>query len=353
MTAARSTVVTVTNATGQVLGKAWQDLPHGIWSGGIEPAWTIGPGETVSWRTESNGVLTGTEGRVGYHIGDAGPIAELHWDNPYGGSNSYDEVCPPGWAMLRGGGAGATTTVTWLLEPAQWHLTPFRPSTHGFRFPNSWPAGTTDTTIDLGLARLPIGDASNGLCGGMVYAALDYYMAGRSIPPQVVAPPGQGDPLFDFLVSRLFDSFDIPNLPARLFAIMEPAYPDTDGGVLEPVGLMSGRSAVMIREAWPNIKEWIDAGVPRPICLVKLKSLNPGDLGRNHQVLVWGYYVNGTGVALALYDPNDPRDDTCSLWFDAARTDVVVGVGTNPPDLGPVLCFLTTAYTPAQPPPGT
>lgn len=345
--AARSTEVRFQNATDTILGKWWDHLDHGIWTNDIAPPQTIMPGETVTWSSESSGILTGTEGRVQYMVGDGGSVVNLHWNNPYSGSNTYDEACATGLSVLRSGGGGANAQVSWTIEPAQWHLTWFRPSVNGFHFNNYWPPATFHTAIDLGIASIPLGDATNGLCGGMVYAALDYFQNGLPAPSQTVAPAGTGAPLFDYFVSRLWDSFDLPDLPVELFKLMNPAYPDTDGGIL---GLMDGRSAVMIRRAWPNIKEWIDAGVPRPICLVKVKSLNPLDLGKNHQVLVWGYLVDGTIVNLAIYDPNSRDDDTRAIAFDTARTDVVVGVGTYPAGLGPIHCFTTTTYEAKQPP---
>ncbi|WP_327088711.1 aegerolysin family protein [Nonomuraea sp. NBC_01738] len=349
--AARSVSVTFTNTTGAILGKNFETLDHGVWTDDIEPPQTVMPGETVTWETESSGFMTGTEGRVQYRVGDGGPIIELHWDNPFSGTNTFDEVCVPNMALLRTGGDGENAKVAWVLENSRWHVTAFRPSLHGFHFANSWPEGTTLRHLDLGVVSLPIGDATNGLCGGMVYAALDLFLSGRLAPATTTAPAGEGDPLFDFFVSRLFDSFDLPDLPAHLLALMNPAYPDTDQGVFEPVGLMSGRSAIMIRDAWPRIKDWVDQNVPRPICLVKVKSLNPGELGHNHQVLVWGYHVSGNVVTLVLYDPNFPDHDALELAFDTTRTDVVVNVGVSDPGQGTINCFLTTAYTAQQPPP--
>ena len=71
---------------------------------------------------------------------------------------------------------------------------------------------------------MPIGDASNGLCGGMVFAARDYFEAGRTPPPDTT-PPSEG-PLFDFLVDRSFDSFCLPWGPGRYLALMSPLLPD-------------------------------------------------------------------------------------------------------------------------------
>jgi hypothetical protein len=349
--AARSTHVVFTNHTDQPLGKLGQDLPHGVWTNGVEPPFTIAPGEKVEWESESDGFMTGTEGSTRYGIGTTGGELTVHWDNPFVGSNTYDERVSPGWTVLRSGGRGENATIQYDFERSGWHVTPFRPSQHGFKFANSWPPGTTARTIDLGITTIGIGDASNGLCGGMVFAALDYYLAGTTIPQQTTAPPGEGDPLFDYFVSRLIDSFNIPSFPVRLFGVMAPTYPDTDQGILEPVGLMDGRSAIMVREAWPQIKAWVDAGVPMPICILKVKdSLWPGDLGKNHQILVWGYYLDGTALTLAVYDPNDPGNDGAMLSLDISRTDVVITVGTTPASLGPVYTFMTMAYTKTQPP---
>src|SRR6059036_1583512 len=82
----------------------------------------------------------------------------------------------------------------------------FAPSTSGFRFPNLFPHVPVRQIGIPGVVSVPIGDASNGLCGGMVFAARDYFEAGRT-PPADTTPPGDG-PLFDYLVDRLFDIFD-------------------------------------------------------------------------------------------------------------------------------------------------
>ena len=43
---------------------------------------------------------------------------------------------------------------------------------------------------------------------------------------------------------------------------------------------------------------------------MKVKSLDPFDLGENHQVLAYGYDLIGDRLTLRIYDPNKPnRDD--------------------------------------------
>src|ERR1043165_6353569 len=85
----------------------------------------------------------------------------------------------------------------------------FQASVNGLRFTNSWPH-EPNIVVKVGpLGSVPIGDASNGLCGGMVYPVIDVFPAGLPPIPDTTNP-AHGTPLFNYLVSRLFASFDIP-----------------------------------------------------------------------------------------------------------------------------------------------
>lgn len=48
------------------------------------------------------------------------------------------------------------------------HLTGFVPSQYGFHFANAFPS-VPDITISIPFGKVEFGDASEGLCGGMVY----------------------------------------------------------------------------------------------------------------------------------------------------------------------------------------
>jgi hypothetical protein len=99
----------------------------------------------------------------------------------------------------------------------------FQPSTSGLHFVNYYPHEPT-LTITLPSGRvLPMGDAANGLCGGMVFAVVDFFQAGRPVPPET-GPPAAGSPLYQFIVKRLFDSFNLPVGIGRYLALMAPAY---------------------------------------------------------------------------------------------------------------------------------
>ena len=68
----------------------------------------------------------------------------------------------------------------------------FVPSRNGFAFANAWPASPA-VVIPTPFGEIDIGNASAGLCGGMVFAALDYWHAGTAPPTE---RPAAGTPLF-------------------------------------------------------------------------------------------------------------------------------------------------------------
>jgi len=223
----------------------------------------------------------------------------------------------------------------------------FAPSTSGFRFPNSFPHVPVRTIGVPGVISVPIGDASNGLCGGMVFAARDYFEAQRAAPADTT-PPSEG-PLFDYLVDRLFDSFSLPRGPARYLALMNPLLPDGET-FWSRLGFMPhGRSWQMVRDEWPKIRGDIDAGHPSPIGLITVKSTDPLDLKHDHQVLVFGYDLDGDAVTLRVYDPNQAGRDDVTLHFatgDPSTSQMLAVTPAGPP----VLAFFRVAYLPATPP---
>ncbi|MFI9235370.1 aegerolysin family protein [Streptomyces sp. NPDC053079] len=92
--AARSVEVFMTNSTRCDLVLITARLDHGEWT--RRPPAFIERGDTITWESESNGVLTGTEGEADFVTqGCRNPAnntkrLHLHWNNPYVGSNSYD-----------------------------------------------------------------------------------------------------------------------------------------------------------------------------------------------------------------------------------------------------------------------
>jgi len=177
--------------------------------------------------------------------------------------------------------------------------------------------------------RLGIGNAALGLCGGMVFAALDYWHAGLA---PLAARPAPGTPLYRFVVRRLIESWHIPVGVAGYYR-----------------GMVSSDAAVARRSVsrhWPRIRALLDDGQPSPVGLVTVASANPLLLGRNHQVLAYGYTLDGPAVTLAVYDPNSGPDDRVMIRFSAA------GFAHNVNIRWPVRGFFLTRYVAARPPAG-
>jgi hypothetical protein len=119
--AVRSTTVLLINSTGCDLNLAGYALAHGIWT--MEPPQYIDPGTQVSWASESNGFMTGTEGYARFTTSDcANPalrrkVVRVHWANPFLGSSSYDSAeTDPAFTVPYNGGTGNKTSVTFTAK---------------------------------------------------------------------------------------------------------------------------------------------------------------------------------------------------------------------------------------------
>lgn len=348
------------NETEQPLTKIDDRVERGQWrnDGRLRPPRLIQAGAIAVMGSESAGFPpAGTEARVRYQIGN-NPAATLalHWNNPLSGSNSFHQFTDADHHVIRVGGDGGDAVVRFVLRTSEPRSTEFLPSLNGFRFPNQWP----DTPYSLPPLRgsildLKYGNAQNGLCGGMVFAARDFFDAGLSIPDMTKAPFGEQDPLFLYLVDRLFHTFSGDTVSLML-KLMSPAYPDTDENLLSPFGLASGRASVMAHTEWPLIRSDIDAGRPSPMSLITVRSLLPWELGKCHQVLAYAYHARGDDIELSLYDPNQPGNDHVRLNFNvrtvAERIVVHHNVEVREDDgtRRPIICFARMNYARRTPP---
>lgn len=215
----------------------------------------------------------------------------------------------------------------------------FLPSRSGFHFPNRFSKAPVAELRLAGL-RLPVGNASRGLCGGMVFAARDIFEAGR-LPPAVATAPTRGTPLFPYLVRRLFSSWGLPFGVLRYFAWS--MLPDGDAWVVR------GATSRTIRREWPRVRNEVDAGRLCPLGLVRVRSISPWTMARNHQALAYGYDLDEASgwVHVLVYDPNHPDDDSIRLAFDPgeppAHREIAYVEGERR-----VRGFFVTAYRPPR-----
>jgi hypothetical protein len=193
---------------------------------------------------------------------------------------------------------------------------------------------------------MAINDASNGLCGGMVFAARDYFEAGAE-PPADTTTPAADSPLFRFLVQRLIDSWNLPEGALRYLYLMNPGLPDRESW-FEPWA--HGRSWIMAEREWPNVRADLDAGRLSPLGLIRVKSWNPMDLAHQHQVLAYGYDQTGDAVTIHVYDPNHPNEDDVALTVSLQDGQATATYAPVDQDFPALYCFFRVAYRPKPPP---
>jgi hypothetical protein len=141
--AARAFRFELENSSGFSLTKTFDHLCHGDWTPSLRPPDKIESKQTVVWRSESNGIGTGTEAYVKYNIDSVGDTVYIYWDNPFLIGNTHAkwqvstqdvepdcdfEKSPPGsgfspppskfeiFETFRGGGAGGPAGIGFIAE---------------------------------------------------------------------------------------------------------------------------------------------------------------------------------------------------------------------------------------------
>ena len=198
--------------------------------------------------------------------------------------------------------------------------TSFEPKIHGFKFGNGFPVKDLiqffpflEILNSYGLAP-----DSFGLCGGMCWAALDYYYAMKPIPSNS-SPPTKEDPLLETLAKRQFDTLKYIPPPVNRYQLIETLLIWQNSPF---IGVFTADLS------WPMIKAKIDVGLPAPICLVRA-GLGV-EVWKNHQVIAIGYKFNEEDnyLEIYLYDPNYPRT-TQKLTMFLGQSNLVITHSTG------------------------
>ncbi|MDJ0522599.1 MAG: hypothetical protein QNJ90_11080 [Planctomycetota bacterium] len=220
----------------------------------------------------------------------------------------------------------AALLLAWAPAPAdaETRRSRFNPSTHGFNFIN-------DFNNDF-VAALDI--RTGGLCGGMVYTALDYFSAGMRIPRQDYRPANRTT-LQSYIYNRQVKSI-VPNVPK--WANMG----------LNPNGK---RNAQLFRRAATSefnlLKAKIDAGTPVPLGV-------HGIDGVTHQIMAVGYKRGRApnDVQVYVYDPNH-KNKIITMRSQPGRNYFYYVGYMNGDDRRKYMWrtfFTDTAYRPVRPP---
>ena len=171
--------------------------------------------------------------------------------------------------------------------------TQFSPALNGFRFINRFEINLP-IRFKLPLAGMvDLNDVVLGLCGGMCFAALDYYYANKPFP-DVHDVDSLDSRLVTFLASRQLDSLRI-------------------GTILKIIEWMIVEDKDAAARTWryevPKLRRMLDKGEPAVLCLIRVQGLdNPT---KNHQVLATGYdFDPNTGcLSILVYEPNHPGEE--------------------------------------------
>lgn len=180
--------------------------------------------------------------------------------------------------------------------------TGFRPSRHGFAFPNTWH----DTLFGV--------VASRGRCGGMVFAALDAFLKGEPLEGSVGSSglPAHDSPLARRIWARQIESVGV-RLGANLWQFVRFTY--------LPSASALGIAAATRRELL-TLFDALRAGVPVPLGLVSDIGLT--HLARNHQVLAYAADFGDKRVRIRIYDPNYPRRDDVEIDVPLSPDEPVI-----------------------------
>ncbi len=245
-------------------------------------------------------------------------------------------------------------------------LKPFDPNLDGFPFVNSWtldPATVDQLStklkaatgvVDSFLAPFPVlnplhllvADTVNrltqqattqtfGLCGGMAFAALDYWRCGQPIPSDATLAQNVSPALRSYLVKRMVDSLCPENL-GRVLAWMVVLH-------LLPFGsgaqLLCGAS----HAEWDKLKGLLSDIGPWPIALIG-DTWNPCE---NHQVLAFAA-SSGEEDTIYVYDMNHPGAGR-KITVDFHGPALVATEEFPDEKRGPLRGFFCEDYTQAQP----
>lgn len=177
--------------------------------------------------------------------------------------------------------------------------TRFNPAEHGFKFINRFK--------NIFISELNW--TTGGLCGGMVYSALDYFHAGISIPQQNFMP-AEGTTLQSYIYNRQVKSIE-SNLDKWIEYGFNPFGARNREFFNWGIEFGNGRLG--------ELRRFIDRGQPVPLGLQDCGDdcKCPGGCPGNHQILAIGYDLGRyTGninayaedVSIYVYDPNYPGE---------------------------------------------
>jgi len=206
------------------------------------------------------------------------------------------------------------------------HVSGFSAKINGFHFNDNALTGTYPVITIPVLGTIYSGDASQGVCDGLAFAALDLFLHNPCLaPPPDTTGPAANTPLFNYLTKRETDAFLAGNLSNFWKAFQWIHTSDHDTGIFPLV--TRGLAWRTVTDEWPAIKADIDAGKPSPVwavttpaCPITNLPQTAKALANHHQVLVYGYTLDDAkNLTLNIYEPQDHDNDSHTIAFNIAN----------------------------------
>lgn len=170
--------------------------------------------------------------------------------------------------------------------------TDFTPQTHGFTFANRFPYEIPNV-YELPYTRpIALRDIVPGWCGGICFAALDYFTAGQPVSRVRAAEDLSPDTL-TFIAERHLDSLSLPVVLKTI-----------EWTMLEDAEISAQTSRLEI----PRLRRWLRRGVPAPLMLIRRSGADAQY--QNTIVLALGINLasGGRRAEIPLYDPDRPGE---------------------------------------------
>jgi len=216
---------------------------------------------------------------------------------------------------------------------------------HGFKFPNSYTTDYTvipDKYIPDFIKKGDIKFSTQGRCGGMAFAALDYFYTHKLIPGYT-STPSNDNPLSKYILDRLHDSLDISfvGIVQALGSILANASPLGSVANLEEVpryiyltiaptenkGTIAGKCTV---GCFPGVRPLTDNEVSKatrildqgkPVVLGLIRASSIFDIGLNHQVVAYGYHYDKAYNAYTfnIWDNRFPNMEAEATWYPGVK----------------------------------
>jgi hypothetical protein len=184
----------------------------------------------------------------------------------------------------------------------------FTPLVHGFNFQNQFSGLPCLFHKNLKffylVHQLLFRKNSYGLCGGICFAALDYFYSGREIP-LIDLNLGVSKFLHSYLFRRQNDTYGVFGKIVLKFALWT---------------LMSDATLQnKTHREFSNIKLSLNQNKPVVLGLVYVHISKSLAIWSNHQVIAYSYQDDGQTNTLYLYDPNFPGSEDIVIELTRAK----------------------------------